>query len=159
MRKIEPGRERRRITNRSIVLIVFMLAGVMLGLANTSRWARADDSVGSVSQITGKAQIERGGATIDARQGTPLKLHDKVTTQPNSSATLGFGDGSSIALGSGTSIAIEDSTTLNGQTIPSRVTLISGNIHTIVPDKTTGQSHSIEVDTPSVRVTGPSPSR
>ena len=49
--------------------------------------------------------------------------------------TLGFGDGSSLALSGGTSVAIEDSTTMNGQTLPSRVTLITGEIHTIVPDK------------------------
>ena len=73
--------------------------------------------------------------------------------------TLGFGDGSSMVLSGGTSVAIEDSTTVNGHTPPSRVTLLSGKIHTIVPDKTTGQLHSIEVDTPSVKVTGPSPSQ
>jgi len=157
MKKIElSNRPRKRITNRSIV---FILAGVILGLLDTSAPARADDSVGSVINITGNAQIQRGGATLAAQQGTPLKLHDKVTTQPDGSVTLGFGDGSSIALSGATSVAIEDSTTVNGQTLPSRVTLFSGNIHTIVPDKTTGQSHSIEVDTPSVKVTGPAPSQ
>jgi len=131
----------------------------MLGLLNTSSLTGADDSVGSVIQITGNAQIQRGGATLAAQQGTPLKLHDKVTTQPDGSVTLGFADGSSMALGGGTSVTIEDSTTVTGQTLPSRVTLLSGNIHTIVPDKTTGQSHSIEVDTPNAKVTGPLPSQ
>lgn len=156
MRKIEPSTDRRRITNRSIV---FILASVILGLLDTSSPARSDDSVGSVIEITGNAQIQRGGATLAAQQGTPVKLHDKVTTQPDASMTLGFGDGSSMALSGATSVAIEDSTTVNGQTLPSRVTLLSGKIHTIVPDKTTGQLHSIEVDTRSVKVTGPSPSQ
>ncbi len=156
MRKIELSTDRRRITNRSIV---FILASVILGLLDTSSPARSDDSVGSVIEITGIAQIQRGGATLAAQQGTPVKLHDKVTTQPDASMTLGFGDGSSMALSGATSVAIEDSTTVNGQTLPSRVTLLSGRIHTIVPDKTTGQLHSIEVDTRSVKVTGPSPSQ
>ena len=127
----------------------------MLGLLHAGSAARADDSVGSVTQITGNAQIQRGGAALAAQQGTPVKVHDKVTTQPGASVTLGFGDGSSMALGGGTSMAIEDSTTVNGQTVPSRVTLLSGKIHTIVPDKTTGQQHSIEVDTANVKATGP----
>ena len=129
----------------------------MLGLFHAGLQARAEDSVGTVTQITGNAQIVRGGTTVAAQQGTPLKVHDQVTAQPDASVTLGFGDGSSMALSGGTSVAIEDSATVNGQTVPSRVTLISGKIHTIVPDKTTGQSHSIEVDTPNTQVTGPAP--
>jgi hypothetical protein len=141
--------------NRSIALIA---AGLMLGLFHAGAQARADDSVGSVTQVTGSAQIHRGGATLAAHQGTPLKVHDQVTTQPDASVTLGFGDGSSMALNGSTSVAIEDSATVNGQTVPSRVTLIRGKIHTIVPDKTTGQSHSIEVDTTNTQATGPAPS-
>ena len=154
MRKIESSIDRRRITNRSIAL---MLAAAALGLfASTA--VRADDSVGTVTQVNGSAQIERGGATIAAQQGTPLKLHDKVTTPPDASVTMGFGDGSSMALSSSTSVEIEDSTAVNGQNVPSRVTLISGDIHTIVPDKT-GQPHSIEVNTENTKATGPSPNQ
>jgi len=82
-------------------------------------------------------------------------VHDRVTTPPGASVTLGFADGSSIALSSDTSIEIENSTTMN----PSRVTLISGDIDTIVPDKTTGQQHRIEVNTTNAKVTGPSPNQ
>jgi hypothetical protein len=154
MRKIESSIDRRRSTNRPIAL---MLAAAALGLfASTA--VRADDSVGTVTQVNGSAQIERGGATIAAQQGTPLKLHDKVTTPPDASVTMGFGDGSSMALSSSTSVEIEDSTAVNGQNVPSRVTLISGDIHTIVPDKT-GQPHSIEVNTENSKATGPSPNQ
>ena len=153
MRKIESSIDRRRITNRPIAI---MLAAAALGLfASTA--VRADDSVGTVTQVNGSAQIERGGATIAAQQGTPLKLHDKVTTT-DGSVTMGFGDGSSMALSSSTSVEIEDSTAVNGQNVPSRVTLISGDIHTIVPDKT-GQPHSIEVNTENSKATGPSPNQ
>jgi len=138
--------------------IAFVAAGLMIALGTlTCSPAWADDAVGSVTQISGDAQIDRGGAKLPVDEGTVVKVHDKVTTQPGASLTLGFGDGSSIALSSNTSIAIEDSTTMNGQTLPSRVTLISGDIHTIVPDRTTGHQHSIEVDTPNTKETGPSP--
>jgi hypothetical protein len=146
----------KRITNRSIAVIV---AGLMIGLLNAGSPACADDSVGSVTQISGSAQIQRGGATLPAQQGTPVMLHDKVSTQPDASLTLGFADASSLALSGGTSIVIEESTTANGQAVASRVTLISGDIHTIVPDKTTGQLHRIEVNTENAKVTGPTPNQ
>jgi hypothetical protein len=150
-------RPRKRITNRSIASIV---AGLILGLGvlDASPPARADDSVGSVTQVTGSAQIQRVGATLPAQQGTSVMLHDRVTTAPDASVTLGFADGSSIALNGGTSVSIEDVKVVNGQPLPSRVTLMSGKIHTNVPDKT-GQQHSIEVDTQSGTATGPSPNQ
>jgi hypothetical protein len=138
--------------------LVAVIAAAAIGLLNTASTVRADDSVGTISQLSGAAQIQRGGATLAAQQGAPLKLHDTVTTQPDASVTLGFGDGSSVALSGSTSVAIEESTVVNGQPVPSRVTLISGDIHAIVPDKA-GQPHSIEVNTPNSKVTGPSPNQ
>jgi FecR protein len=157
MNRIKPGNDRfrKRIIHLSIA---FVTASVMFGLGLlASSPARADGSVGSVTQVSGSAQIERGGATLAAQQGTPLMAHDKVTTQPGASVTLGFSDGSSIALSSGTSVAVGDSSTVNGQTIASRVTLISGDIHTIVPDKA-GQP-PVEVNTGNSKVTGSSPNQ
>ena len=157
MNKIKPGddRSRKRIGNLSVA---FLAASVMLALGLlASSPARADGGVGSVTQISGNAQIERGGATLAAQQGTPLMVHDKVTTQPGATVTLGFSDGSAIGLSGGTSVAVEDISTLNGQTIASRVKLISGDIHTIVPDKA-GQP-PIEVNTENSKVTGASPNQ
>jgi hypothetical protein len=154
MKKIQSSIDGRGTTWRSAVLIV---AAAMLGLL-ASTPARADDSVGTVTQVSGSAQIQRGGATLPAQQGTPVKVHDMVTTQSDASVTLGFSDGSSMALSGNTSIAIADTAAANGQMVPSRVTLISGDIHTIVPDKT-GQPHSIEVNTENAKVTGPSPNQ
>ena len=138
--------------------VAFIAVAAMLGLLNASSTVWAGDSVGSVTQVSGGAQIGRGGAMLPAQQGTLVKLHDTVTTQPDGSVTLGFGDGSSVALSGNTSVAIDDSTMVNGQSVPSRVTLLGGDIHSIVPDKT-GQPHSIEVNSPNTKVTGPSPNQ
>jgi hypothetical protein len=146
----------KRIAKPSIAILV---AGLMIGMLSAGSSARADDSVGSVTQISGSAQIQRGGATLPAQQGMSVMLHDKVTTQPDASLTLGFADASSLALSGGTSIVIEESATANGRAVASRVTLISGDIHTIVPDKTTGQQHRIEVNTENAKVTGPTPNQ
>ncbi len=155
MKESKSGVATRRIIHRSAT---FVVAAAVIGLLHASSTVRADDSVGTISQISGAAQIQRGGATLAAQQGAPLKLHDTVSTQPDASVTLGFGDGSSVALSGSTSVAIEESTVVNGQSVPSRVTLISGDIHTIVPDKE-GRPHSIEVNTANAKVTGPSPNQ
>ena len=155
MKEIESGIDTRRIIHRSVAFVAAAVA--VIGLLNAASTVRADDSVGTISQLSGAAQIQRGGATLAAQQGAPLKLHDTVTTQPDASVTLGFGDGSSVALSGSTSVAIEESTVVNGQAVPSRVTLISGDIHTIVPDKT-GQPR-VEVNTGNSKVTGASPNQ
>ena len=158
MNKIKAGndRSRKRIGNRAIA---FVAASAMLGLGLlASSRARADGSVGSVAQISGNAQIERGGATLAAQQGTPVMVHDKVTTQPGASVTLGFSDGSSIVMSSASSVAVEDTTAVNGQPVPSHVTLISGDIGTVVPDEA-GEPHSVEVTSPNSKAIPASPNQ
>ena len=153
MKRNEHKIDKIRNPKRSIALI---LAGAMLGFLSSASIASADDSVGTVTQVNGSAQIQRTGATLAAQPGTPLKLHDQVTTAPDASATLGFADGSSMTLSGSTNVTIDDTTTVNGQTVPSRATLISGDVHTHVPD---GQPHRIEVNTPTMKVTGASPNQ
>jgi ferric-dicitrate binding protein FerR (iron transport regulator) len=154
MKKIESGMRARRIANRSIA---FFLGAAMLVLLNAASAALADDSVGSVTRISGSAQIQRGSGTLSAQQGTPVMIHDTVTTQPGASATLGFADGSSIALSGGTSVAIQDGGTVNGQTLAGRVKLLSGDIHTIAPDDP--QPHRVQVNTVNSKATGASPNQ
>jgi hypothetical protein len=117
--------------------------------------AAPTDVTGTIAKVKGGALIHRGGSTIAAQPGTPIMVHDKVTTLPGSSVTLGFDDGSLIALSSEATVEIESNTT-DGQTRPSHVTLISGNIHSIIPDKPTGE-HGLEVNTTNATVTGASP--
>ena len=130
---------------------VLALATAALGLFGAGTSARAGDVVGWVIQETGTTQIQRAGATLAANNGTQIELHDRVTTQPDSTVILGFPDGSSLALAASTSVAIEDVAIVEGKAVPSRVTLFSGKLHTIVNDKTTGAPHSIEVDTVNAR--------
>jgi hypothetical protein len=154
MKKIESGICLRRVASRSIALT---LGAAMFSLLSATSAVRADDSVGSVTRISGNAQIERGGATLSAQQGTPVMVHDVVTTQPGASATLEFADGSSIALSSHTSIAIQDRGAVNGQSFAGRVRLLGGDIHAIVPDEP--QLHRVQVNTMNSKATGASPNQ
>ena len=142
----------RRIHSR----VALPFAAAMAGLLIVGTSARAGEVVGKVINATGNAQIQRGGAALPANTGAQIELRDQVTTQPDSTVTLGFPDGSSLALAPSSSVAIEDSAMLQGKVAASRVTLLSGKIHTIVPDKT-GAPHSAEVDTPNARTINAAP--
>jgi len=63
MKKIHFSSHRPRTTKRSIALL---MAGAILGLLNAGSQARADDSVGTVTQVTGSAQIQRASGTLAA---------------------------------------------------------------------------------------------
>jgi len=142
-----------RIYSRGVALASAAAAVALLTIGSS---ARAGDVVGSVIKATGVAQIQRAGAALPANTGAQIELRDQVTTQADSTVTLGFPDGSSLALAPSSTVAIEDSAMVQGQVAASRVTLLRGNIHTIVPDKT-GAPHSIEVDTPNARTINPAP--
>ncbi len=66
MKKIQFGSYRPRTTKRSIALL---MAGAILALLSAGSQARADDSVGTVTQVTGSAQIQRASGTLAAQQG------------------------------------------------------------------------------------------
>jgi hypothetical protein len=55
-------------------------------------------------------------------------------------------------------VTIEDAVAVIGQNVPSRVTLSSGNVHSIVPDKA-GNPHHLEIDTQVGKAVGPSPNQ
>lgn len=145
-----------RITDLSIA---FIAIAALLGLLDNSSARAAGYYICSITQVSGNAQIQRGGATIPAQQGTPIMVRDRVTTQAGASLTLGFDDGSSVTLSGGTTVEIQNNTLTATQAQTSHVTLISGDIHTIVPDTPTRPQHRIEVNTTNSKVTGPSPNQ
>jgi hypothetical protein len=71
----------------------FAIAFLMLA---THAWAQA--AAASVGVVTGTCTVERAGKSIQAADGTPLIVGDKLTTGPNSRMTIGLGDGSQLDL-------------------------------------------------------------
>jgi hypothetical protein len=131
--------------------VAVAFAGAAAGLLIMGTSARAGEVVGRVINATGGAQIQRAGVALPANDGAQIELHDQVITQPGSTVKLGFADGSSLALDASSSVSIDDAAIVNGNAVPSRVTLLGGKIHANVPDKASGSPHSIEVDTPNTR--------
>ena len=64
-------------------------------------------SVGVVSAVRGQAYIDRGGATIEAKVGTPVQRHDTVRTGKAARLQLLFNDKTVVTLGHSSRLRIE----------------------------------------------------
>src|SRR5271170_2446470 len=107
---------------KSKLASLFFLA--MLMIVTTTSAARAQSTVGTITQIQGTANIQRNGATIAAATNMPILLHDKISTEANSSLTIGLVDNSSLQLGASSTLTIDNSILVNGVGAPSQVGLL-----------------------------------
>ena len=111
--------------------------------------AHAQSTVGTITQIQGTANIQRAGATIAAATNMPILLHDKISTEANSSLTIGLVDNSSLQLGASSTLTIDSSILVNGVGAPSQVGLLGGHLHSIIVGAMRGSSTTFEVNTPN----------
>src|SRR6266481_766289 len=130
-----------RITALFLVALLTIVAAVPS--------AHAQSTVGTITQITGTATIQRGGATIAAVPNMPVMLHDRIVTDANGSLTIGLVDNSSLQLGASSTITIDDSVLVNGVGAPSKVGLLNGDLHTVILGAMRGSSTTFEVNTPN----------
>jgi hypothetical protein len=134
------------------------LAAALLAILTVVPAAHAQNTVGTITQLQGTASIQRAGATIAAAVNMPVLLHDKITTDPNGSLTLGLVDNSSLQLGASSTMTIDGSLLVNGVGAPSQVGLLGGHLHSIIVGAMRGSTTTFQVNTPNavgaVRGTG-----
>jgi hypothetical protein len=121
----------------------------MIAIAAIAPAAHAQSTVGTITQLSGTANIQRAGATIAAAQNMPVMLHDKIVTDANGSLTIGMVDNSSMQMGPSTTIVIDDSVLVNGVGAPSKVGLLGGDLHSAILGAMRGSSTTFEVNTPN----------
>lgn len=121
----------------------------MLAILAVVPAAHAQNTVGTVTQIQGTANIQRSGATIAVVPNLPVMLHDKIVTDANASLTIGLVDNSSLQLGASSTITIDDSVLVNGVGAPSKVGLLGGDLHSVIVGAMRGSSTTFEVNTPN----------
>jgi FecR-like protein len=129
--------------------IASLFALAMLAIVAAVPAAHAQNTVGTITQIGGTANIQRNGATIAAQANMPVMLHDQITTDANGSLTIGLIDNSSLQLGASSTITIDDSVLVNGVGAPSKVGLLGGDLHTVILGAMRGSSTTFEVNTPN----------
>src|SRR5260370_36156874 len=130
--------QRRLMYSRLVSLIVLTILTVLLVPP-----ANAQSTVGTITQVTGAANIQRGAQNIPAVSNMPVLLHDKVVTQPGTSLTIGLVDNSSLELASDSAIAINESVMINGVGAPSKVELLRGSVHTVLRSAMKGGTYQV----------------
>ena len=135
-----------------------LAALVILTMLTAAASAQAQNTVGTITQITGAATVQRTGATIGAAAYMPVMLHDEIVTGPGASLTIGLVDNSSLQLGASSTLTIDESMLVNGVGAPSRVGLLGGALHSLIVGAMSGSSTTFQVNTPNavgaVRGTG-----
>jgi len=125
------------------------IALILLPLLASVPAAHAQSAVGTITQVQGVASIERNGATTPATLNEPVMLHDKVMTGPDGSLTIGMVDKSWMQMTASSTLTIDDSVLVNGVGAPSKVGLLSGDLHSVILGAMRGSSTSFEVHTPN----------
>src|SRR5258708_1333059 len=93
--KSKRTRKRGEMVEASWGLRTAAIAAIMaLSLCAGPSPARAEAVVGKITQVTGKGQVERGGATLDAAPAMPVELHDRLKTAVPGEITLQMLDSS-----------------------------------------------------------------
>ncbi len=122
---------------------------VMLTLVAAVSAAHAQNTVGTIRQLQGVANIQRNGATTPAMVNEPIMLHDKIVTDPNASLTIGLVDNSFLQLTASSTLTIDESVLVNGVGAPSKVGLLAGDLHSVIAGAMRGSSTTFEVHTPN----------
>ena len=144
VRKYVPGADNMRYPFTAI-----MIAMVALMIVAIVPAARAQTTVGTITQIQGVANIQRGALNVVVAPNMPVMLNDKITTQPGATLTIGLVDNSSLQLGSDSAITIDESVLVNGVGAPSKVGLLNGKLHSVIVGAMRGSTTTFEVHTPT----------
>lgn len=129
--------------------IASLLVLAMLAIVTAVPAARAQQTIGTVSQMQGTANIQRNGATIAATPNLPIVLHDKVATDANSTITVALVDNSALKLGPSSTLTFDESVLVNGVGAPSKVGLLVGHLHSLIVGAMRGGSATFQVNTPN----------
>jgi ferric-dicitrate binding protein FerR (iron transport regulator) len=131
----------------SRIASLFILA--ILTFAAAASPAHAQNTVGTITQLQGTANIQRNGATIAAALNMPVMLHDRITTDASGALTISLVDNSSLQLGASSILTIDSSMLVNGVGAPSQVGLLDGHLHSIIVGAMHGSSNAFQVNTPN----------
>ena len=122
------------------MLAVIFLLGVQRASAQTA---------GSLTAVSGTVSITRGTATIPGAYGTAVRVGDRITTGPSSSATITLTDGTQMELTDSANLTItQDLVTSTGARQNTQVTLLAGLVRSLVRF-TPGTPPNYEVHTPN----------
>jgi FecR protein len=139
-------------TNGRALCLVLAFSSLTVWLAATT--ARAQQVVGTVTELTGSAQVQRAGATIAVVQGMPIDLHDRIITSPNSDAIVTLASGITVTLGEHTNLSFDQNVASVGAPAPNQLNMLQGALRSVVPVLQPTQSFEVHTPNASTAVRG-----
>jgi len=133
-----------RRTDGRVACLFLALVSLVMVIAPSI--ACAQQIVGTVSQLSGTAQIQRGGATISVAQGIAIELNDRLTTSVNSSATATLANGTTLTLAEHTNLTFDQNVAASGVR-KTELNLVEGGLRSIV--SVLQPTETFEVHTPN----------
>ena len=111
--------------------------------------ARAEPVVGKITQVTGKAQVQRGSSSLVATVAMPVELHDQLKTAVPGEITLQMLDNSVLTVNESSVLAIDENIVGGGVRTTTNVGLISGTVQALVTKVARSAAPSFTVTTPN----------
>lgn len=116
-------------------------------LATLCSQVRAQNTVGTVTELTGTAHLQRGGATQPVTSGMPVQLKDQLTTDAGAHVTITLTDNTKLDLAEQSTLVLDEQVVGTGGT--TKVTLLGGHLQSLVTKALRGTAPSFEVKTPN----------
>jgi hypothetical protein len=132
----------RRTDGRAVCLFLALVSLVVFFAPSIA----CAQQVGTVTQLSGSAQIQRAGATISVVQGMAVQLHDRLATSVNSSATVRLTSGITLTLAEHTNLTFNQNVAAGGAR-NTELNLLEGGLRSIVP--TLLRTEGFEIHTPN----------
>lgn len=135
-----------KICRFPIRVVPLVLVAMLLSAA-----AHAQTVVGSITELTGSAQITRAGATSPVTSAMPVDLHDSLTTAADSHLTVRLNDGSTLSLSEMSTLVINEQVIgPSGVRQSTKVGLLTGRLYAAVSSAISGSgAPTFQVNTPN----------
>ena len=124
--------------------IIFTLICFLFINTHTA-FAQQTDPVGSITQLVGDVEINRGGKKTEAKENSQIYLNDRIDTGEDAFTRIEFNDGTSIEISSDTSLEVNEFI-YNPSERKSKFNVIKGTIKSEI-SKIQSSNSSVEFQT------------
>jgi len=134
-----------RACARVTVTFLVMAAAICAGASGS----QAQNAVGSITDITGSAQLQRAGSTLNLTTSMRVELHDLLTTAAASQLTITLLDNSVLTLAESSRLTVDENVVTGGVRTSTKVSLLGGSLHSIITTALHVGAPTFEVNTPN----------
>jgi hypothetical protein len=137
-----------RTVPKRIVWLALVFVSVRLAVYPAT--ARAQQIVGTVTQLSGAVQLLRAGITSGVTVAMPVQLHDQITTGVASAVTVMLADNqSTVALAESTTLVFDENVVAGGVRQRTIVRLLGGGLSSLIHTALYRGIPTFEVHTPN----------